>query len=89
MAEISVKKIDNSLYEVTVSAGRTTTHKVTLTDEYHQKLTGGVVAREILIEKSFEFLLARESNTMILPAFDLPLIGSYFPEYERTIKGMW
>ena len=49
---------------------------------------GRIETPEELIEKSFQFLLARESNTMILARFDLPLIGRYFPEYERTIGGM-
>ena len=34
--------------------------------------TGGRVSREDLIRASFEFLLERESNTMILSRFDLP-----------------
>jgi hypothetical protein len=28
------------------------------------------------------------SNTSILRSFDLSVIGQYFPEYERVIKGM-
>jgi hypothetical protein len=46
------------------------------------------VAPDVLVEKSFRFLLDRESNTSILRSFDLPVIGRYFPEYERVIKGM-
>lgn len=88
MATITVKKSAEQSYEVTVEAGSTTSHDVSLTDDYYQKLTGGRVTPETLIEKSFQFLLARESNTMILSRFDLPLIGRYFPEYERTIGGM-
>jgi hypothetical protein len=38
-----------------------------------------------LVRRSFEFLLAREPMESILPAFDLSVIGRYFPEYERTI----
>jgi len=72
-------------FEVVVQAARTTTHTVTLDRDYHEKLTGGVVSPERLIQKSFEFLLERESNTSILPSFALPAIGRYFPEYERTI----
>ena len=34
---------------------------------------------------SFRFLLARESKELILRTFDLPVIGRYFPEYERDI----
>jgi len=42
----------------------------------------------VLVEKSFEFLLDRESNTSILRSFELPVIGQYFPEYETTISKM-
>lgn len=85
MAEIEVKKADGDQYEVTVRSANTTRHEVTLTDEYYQKLTGGKVTPEQLIERSFEFLLERESNTSILSSFELPTIGRYFSEYESTI----
>jgi hypothetical protein len=64
---------------------RTTVHTVTLRHNDYQRLTAGNVTPEKLIEKSFEFLLERESNTSILCRFDLPVIGRYFPEYEKTI----
>ena len=83
---ISVGKISPSHFEVTVSGQTITIHQVTLSDEYYQYLTSGAITPESLIEKSFEFLLARESNTSILRTFDLPLINSYFPEYEEIIK---
>ena len=83
---ISVVKISPSQFEVTVSSQTTTIHQVTLSDEYCHHLTSGAITSESLIEKSFEFLLARESNTSILRTFDLPLINSYFPEYEELIK---
>jgi len=60
----------------------------TVSPEYRDKLTGGRVPAERLVEKSFEFLLDREPNTSILRAFDLPTIQRYFPEYERTIRTM-
>ena len=85
MAEIVVTSKDEETFEVTVRDASTTTHTVKLAKDYYDKLTGGKVPAETLIEKSFEFLLARESNTMILRRFDLPVIGDYFPEYERTI----
>jgi hypothetical protein len=72
-------------YEVTVEGVSTTVHSVTLTSEYLLKLTGGQASAEMLIERSFEFLLERESNTSILRSFDLPVIQRYVPEYERTI----
>ncbi|MCK4390516.1 MAG: hypothetical protein KAV83_09805 [Desulfobacterales bacterium] len=85
MAKIDVKRKDGESFEVTVREATTTTHTVKLANDYYQKLTGGKVSPEALIEKSFEFLLERESNTMILSRFDLPLIGHYFPEYEKSI----
>lgn len=63
-----------------------TRHTVTLTEDYYQRISTGKATPEDLIEKSFEFLLERESNTMILRAFDLPVIARYFPEYEQSIQ---
>ena len=85
MAQIEVTKKDSETFEVKVTAAAVTTHTVKLRPEYHQKLTGGNVSPETLIQESFDFLLERESNTAILPRFDLPTIGRYFPEYEKTI----
>jgi hypothetical protein len=85
---ITVKPIDRTTFEVIVEADTTTTHKVTVKSSYYEKLTNKRVTPEVLVEKSFKFLLDRESNTSILRSFDLPVIGRYFPEYERVIKGM-
>ena len=87
MAEINVTRKDEETFEVRVYDSTATTHTVTLTNDYYQKLTKGKVPPEKLIEKSFAFLLERESNTMILRRFDLPVIGDYFPEYEKIIPG--
>jgi hypothetical protein len=83
---IKVQKRDANTFQVTVGNGRTTTHEVTLEPGYHQRLTGGAVGPEVLVEKSFEFLLEREPNTSILSRFELPVIGRYFPEYEDEIR---
>jgi hypothetical protein len=85
---ITVENTAPNTYAVAVESGTSTTHTVTVTPEYWRKLTGGRVPPEILVEKSFEFLLERESNTSILRSFDLPVIQRYFPEYERTIPAM-
>ena len=85
---VTVTPIDSTTFEVMVERATTTTHKVTVTAPYYEKLTGKLITPEILVEKSFRFLLYRESNTSILRSFDLSVIGQYFPEYERVIKGM-
>ena len=82
---IEVSRKDTKTFVVTVNESATTTHTVTLEPDYYDKLTGGKVTPEKLIEKSFEFLLEHESNTSILSSFDLPLIGHYFPAYEKII----
>lgn len=84
---ITVDRINPSTFKVTVEDNKTTTsHTVNLSPSYYKKLTGQKIPEEELIEKSFEFLLARESNTSILSSFDLPIIGRYFPEYENSIR---
>jgi len=70
---VQVERIDETTFKVTVEADTTTTHTVTV---------------EHLVERSFDFLLERESNRSILASFDLSVIQRYFPEYERTIGGM-
>ena len=82
---IEVSRKDSKTFVVTVNARTTTTHTVTLEPEYYDKLTGGKVTPEKLIEKSFEFLLEHESNTSILSSFDLTLIDHYFSAYEKFI----
>lgn len=89
MTQIEVKKLEDfpkGEFEVTVSGNRVTKHKVTITESYYQELTSGAVSAEELVEKSFRFLLAREPNTSILSEFDLTVISTYFPDYERKIK---
>jgi len=85
---ITVESIDERTFKVTVTDRRTTNHTVTVDPSYHAKLTGGRVSVKKLVEKSFEFLLERESNTSILAGFELPVIGRYFPEYENVIREM-
>lgn len=88
MATVSVKKLDDTTFEVSVQGSSPTTHTVTVTPDYAAMLTGGRVPTEQLVGRSFDFLLEREPNTSILRRFDLPVIARYFPEYERTIRGM-
>jgi hypothetical protein len=59
---------------------------VGLDDEYWQDLTGGKIAKEELIKKSFEFLLEREPKESILSRFNLRVISKYFPEFEEEIR---
>ena len=70
--------------EVTVKDRETTTHRVRVSRAERERYGGGDVAE--LVRRSFEFLLARESNSSILREFDLSTIERYFPEYESEIR---
>ena len=82
--QISISKLDDTTYEVAVTGGSPTTHVVKVPPQYATRIAGSATP-EALLRVSFEFLLERESNTSILRRFDLPVIGRYFPEYEREI----
>jgi len=86
MATICVQRLNPSQFRVEVQEGTSTTvHTVTANSDIIQQYGGGAQA-ELLIEKSFEFLLEREPKESILRAFDLPVIEQYFPEYPRNIR---
>lgn len=88
MSTLLVEKIDATHFQVSVQNNTPTKHVVTVPSAYAQKLTGGKISTEALLEKSFDFLLAREPNTSIMRSFELSVIGHYFPEYEREIVRM-
>ena len=67
--------------------GAPTRHDVTLTTGDLADLAPGATEPTDLVRRSFQFLLEREAKGSILRRFELPLIGRYFPEYERTIRG--
>jgi hypothetical protein len=86
-ARIEVEKINPNHFRVRVIEGKSeSAHEVTLDAKYSAKLAAGTVTPEVLIQKSFEFLLEREPKESILGRFDLSVIGRYFPEFEREIK---
>jgi hypothetical protein len=85
---ISANTIDSKTFEVIVHGNSTTTHRLTVAPDYYQQLTKNRITPEVLVEKSVQFLLDRESNTSILRSFDLSVIGRYFPQYESVIKEM-
>lgn len=64
-----------------------TEHEVTLAKGDCERLAGAALSPEALVEKTFEFLLARESNRAIFRQFDLAIVSRYFPEFEAEIKG--
>ncbi len=69
-----------------VRDGRETRHRVTVSQATLSRLAPNETDPTALIIASFEFLLEREPGESILREFDLPVIGRYFPEYEREMR---
>ena len=66
--------------------GTATRHQVAMTTEDRARYAPAGVTADDLVRASFAFLLERESPRSILRAFELPIIGRYFPEYEAEIR---
>jgi len=81
---ITVKYVAVEEWLVTVEGGRTTEHRVRVSEAEAKRFGAGRPIEELL-RASFEFLLERESNSSILSSFELSVIGRYFPEFEREI----
>ena len=87
--EIIVEKLNEDEFTVRVQQnGEMTQHNVTVSEVDWQKLTDKMCSKELLVEKSFEFLLEREPKESILSDFDIMVIAKYFPEYPDVIKKM-
>jgi len=82
---IEVKTVEGDEWLVTVKSSAMTQHRVRVQKAKAEQLAAGK-STEDLIRESFRFLLEHEPNTSILSSFDLPLIGHYFPEFEREIQ---
>ncbi|HVB28623.1 MAG TPA: hypothetical protein VNG91_02310 [Terriglobia bacterium] len=86
-ATIHVDRSTPGHFRVTViEGGSQSQHTVSLRTDYYKKLTGKQIPEEVLIERSFRFLLKREPKESILREFDLSLISRYFPDYESEIR---
>jgi len=86
-ATIHVEPSGPGRFQVIVTEGASrSSHTVSLSPAYYEKLTHKQVPEEDLIEQSFRFLLEHEPKESILREFDLPLIGRYFPDYEAEIR---
>ena len=83
---ISIKKLSDDVFEVTVAKTSTTTHTVKVTDQSLTDLTADIATKAQLLEFSFTFLLEREPNTSILSSFDIKVISKYFSNYKDEVR---
>lgn len=82
----TVKPMPDGEYLVTITGpdDSTSEHRVTVPSQYVAALGWSEDEASIteLLETAFRFLLARESQTAILPEFSLTVIDRYFPEFS-------
>ena len=83
---ISIMKLSDDVFKVTVAETSTTTHTVTVTDSSLTDLTDDIATKAQLLEFSFKFLLEREPNTSILSSFDINVISKYFSNYKDEVR---
>ena len=86
---IDVQKVNETTFQVSVGGRTPTEHTVSVSAAYYEKLTSRRASPEMLIQRSFEFLLEREPNTSILRRFELSVIQTYFPEYEKSMETLF
>jgi hypothetical protein len=63
-----------------------TAHAVRVSGDILRALAPGDADPVRLVAESFRFLLEHEPRESILGSFDLPVIGRYFPEWEREMR---
>ena len=83
---LSIKKLSDDVFTVTVAETSTTTHTVTVTDQSLNDLTDNNVTKTQLLKFSFNFLLDKEPNTSILSSFDINVISRYFSDYKDEVR---
>ena len=83
---ISIKKLSDDVFEVTVVETLATAHTVKVTDQSLTDLTDEIATKAQLLEFSFKFLLEREPNTSILSSFDTNVITTYLPDYREEVR---
>ncbi len=89
MIDVSLKnEADPYEFDVVITeANGESRHRVTMSQSTYQKLTGGAATPERSVQAAFEFLLEREPKESNLSSFDVTVISTYFPSFEREFAG--
>jgi hypothetical protein len=68
--------------------GSSTSHVVAVSRAGYDRLSGGRLFPDMLVRRTFEFLLAREPKESILRSSELSAVGRYFPDLERPCRAI-
>lgn len=75
-----------NFHVIVTNNGTDTKHLVSMSKDYYDSLKTKKQPWE-LIEKSFRFLLDKETKEEILTEFDISIISNYFPEFKKVLTG--
>lgn len=82
----TIREEPSYLFHVLVTNnGTSTEHSVSMGKDYYNNLNTKKQPWEV-IEKSFRFLLDKETKEEILAEFDMPIISYYYPEFKEFLK---
>lgn len=86
---IKVEQIDPGEpmgFDVIVEEGRgRTRHQVTMRKKTYEALSASKISPSECVEAAFRFLLDREPKESILTHFDITVVSTYFPNFEREL----
>ena len=83
---ISVKRLSDDVFEVTVSETSTTTYTVSVTGQSFGDLTDNKFKKTQLLKFSLIFLLNKEPDTSIVYSFDIKLISRHFSDCKDEVR---
>jgi hypothetical protein len=84
---IKIRKKNCCDYWIVVcDSGSEKKFKVTLTDVYYNRLTGGKILKEELLENCFNYFVEEDILGNLNKKFALREVGKRFPGFEKDMK---
>ncbi len=71
---------------VACDSGSEKKFKVTLTDVFYNRLTGGKILKEELLENCFNYFVENDILDSLDKKFALREVGKLFPDFEKDIS---
>ncbi|MCK4640163.1 MAG: hypothetical protein KAU06_02395 [Candidatus Marinimicrobia bacterium] len=86
-AIIKIRKKNCCDYWIVVcDSGSEKKFKVTLTDVYYNRLTGGKILKEELLENCFNYFVENDILVSLDKRFSLREVGKRFPDFEKDMS---
>ena len=87
MTDVVVTPLGEGSFRAEVTEGPlTTSHRVSVPDDFLDRLGLRGVDEELVVRETIRFLLEREPATSILPDFSLEDVPRYFAEFREELS---